>query len=137
MTKSRRANTIAAKRLTPEMDDDDGDRYSSNANNIDDQDDRFTVTSSDSNRSTNASSSDGRREEAANGSSSGSSTTFPPSYELACVVCGESANGYNFNAISCESCKAFFRRNAFRPLVSLQALDHLYFIFCVRSFYKF
>ncbi len=36
--------------------------------------------------------------------------------ELICVVCGASANGYNFDAITCESCKAFFRRNAFRPL---------------------
>ncbi|CAF3716435.1 unnamed protein product [Rotaria sp. Silwood1] len=31
---------------------------------------------------------------------------------LICVVCGSSANGYNFGAIACESCKAFFRRNA-------------------------
>lgn len=29
-----------------------------------------------------------------------------------CLVCGDKALGYNFNAISCESCKAFFRRNA-------------------------
>lgn len=39
-----------------------------------------------------------------------------PKGELVCVVCGASANGYNFDAITCESCKAFFRRNAFRPL---------------------
>ncbi|KAL3125341.1 hypothetical protein niasHT_001326 [Heterodera trifolii] len=32
-----------------------------------------------------------------------------------CRVCGDSATGYNFNVISCESCKAFFRRNALRP----------------------
>lgn len=46
--------------------------------------------------------------------------TPQPSYEkkkmkdalLICVVCGSSANGYNFGAIVCESCKAFFRRNA-------------------------
>jgi hypothetical protein len=38
---------------------------------------------------------------------------------LICVVCGAPANGYNFDAITCESCKAFFRRNAFRPLVSI------------------
>jgi len=31
-----------------------------------------------------------------------------------CLVCGDKALGYNFNAISCESCKAFFRRNAFK-----------------------
>jgi len=31
-----------------------------------------------------------------------------------CHVCGDRALGYNFNAVSCESCKAFFRRNAFK-----------------------
>lgn len=31
-----------------------------------------------------------------------------------CLVCGDKALGYNFNAITCESCKAFFRRNAFK-----------------------
>ncbi|KAI1716507.1 zinc finger, c4 type (two domains) domain-containing protein [Ditylenchus destructor] len=32
-----------------------------------------------------------------------------------CLVCGDRATGYNFNVITCESCKAFFRRNALRP----------------------
>lgn len=36
-----------------------------------------------------------------------------------CGVCGDRALGYNFDAISCESCKAFFRRNAPKSLVSL------------------
>ena len=31
-----------------------------------------------------------------------------------CHVCGDRALGYNFSAVSCESCKAFFRRNAFK-----------------------
>ncbi|PVD29606.1 hypothetical protein C0Q70_08861 [Pomacea canaliculata] len=31
-----------------------------------------------------------------------------------CGVCGDRALGYNFNAVTCESCKAFFRRNAFK-----------------------
>ncbi|XP_054153172.1 nuclear hormone receptor HR96-like [Oppia nitens] len=31
-----------------------------------------------------------------------------------CMVCGDNAFGYNFCAVTCESCKAFFRRNAFR-----------------------
>ena len=43
--------------------------------------------------------------------------------ELMCVVCNAPANGYNFDAISCESCKAFFRRNAFRHIVSLFHLN--------------
>ncbi|XP_050417545.1 nuclear hormone receptor HR96 [Patella vulgata] len=33
-----------------------------------------------------------------------------------CLVCGDRALGYNFNAISCESCKAFFRRNAHKTI---------------------
>lgn len=35
--------------------------------------------------------------------------------EKICGVCGDKALGYNFNAITCESCKAFFRRNAHKP----------------------
>ena len=35
-----------------------------------------------------------------------------------CGVCGDKALGYNFNAITCESCKAFFRRNALKDKVS-------------------
>ncbi|CAF3527628.1 unnamed protein product, partial [Rotaria sp. Silwood2] len=33
---------------------------------------------------------------------------------LICGVCGAPAFGYNFDQITCESCKAFFRRNALR-----------------------
>lgn len=32
-----------------------------------------------------------------------------------CVVCSEPASGYNFDRLTCESCKAFFRRNALKP----------------------
>ena len=35
-----------------------------------------------------------------------------------CGVCGDKALGCNFDAISCESCKAFFRRNALKEKVS-------------------
>ncbi|KAL5111319.1 DNA/RNA-binding protein KIN17 [Taenia crassiceps] len=34
--------------------------------------------------------------------------------EKKCAVCGDHAVGFNFGAIACESCKAFFRRNALR-----------------------
>ncbi|XP_074643728.1 vitamin D3 receptor B-like [Tubulanus polymorphus] len=34
-----------------------------------------------------------------------------------CGVCGDKALGYNFDAISCESCKAFFRRNALKDKI--------------------
>ena len=36
-----------------------------------------------------------------------------------CRVCGDKALGYNFNAMTCESCKAFFRRNALKQAVSI------------------
>ncbi|CAF1211619.1 unnamed protein product [Rotaria sordida] len=38
---------------------------------------------------------------------------------LRCVVCNGRAFGYNFDQISCESCKAFFRRNALRDISEL------------------
>lgn len=42
-----------------------------------------------------------------------SSTTMKSKIETKiCGVCGDKALGHNFNALSCESCKAFFRRNA-------------------------
>lgn len=41
----------------------------------------------------------------------------PKQGSLTCVVCGSAANGYNFDAITCESCKAFFRRNALKDPV--------------------
>ena len=34
-----------------------------------------------------------------------------------CSICGDRALGCNFDAISCESCKAFFRRNALKQKV--------------------
>ncbi|KAL4231392.1 hypothetical protein ACF0H5_008971 [Mactra antiquata] len=36
---------------------------------------------------------------------------------LVCQICGDRALGYNFDAITCESCKAFFRRNALKTKV--------------------
>jgi len=55
-----------------------------------------------------------------------------------CGVCGDRAIGYNFDAVSCESCKAFFRRNAPKGLVSIPPqphllLDKLFIVFCLCS----
>ncbi|XP_054169144.1 nuclear hormone receptor HR96-like [Oppia nitens] len=36
---------------------------------------------------------------------------MPKKFNKCCVICGDKASGYNFKAITCESCKAFFRRN--------------------------
>lgn len=41
-----------------------------------------------------------------------------PNSNKVCSVCGDLALGYNFNALTCESCKAFFRRNALKEKVS-------------------
>jgi len=40
--------------------------------------------------------------------------------DLICTVCGASATGFNFSAITCMCCKAFFRRNALFGLSALQ-----------------
>ncbi|CAF3275792.1 unnamed protein product [Rotaria sp. Silwood2] len=45
----------------------------------------------------------------------------------ACRICGAEARGFNFNVITCMSCKSFFRRNAHKksPLpLSLLQNDH-------------
>ena len=71
------------------------------------------------------------------GTSMGSSTKSARKNkeDKVCGVCGDKALGYNFDAISCESCKAFFRRNAFKGVVStsLQRLNHL---LCVNKISK-
>jgi hypothetical protein len=41
-------------------------------------------------------------------------TDAPEHLEKNCRVCGDRAIGFNFSVVSCESCKAFFRRNARR-----------------------
>ncbi|KAF6768173.1 hypothetical protein AHF37_09549 [Paragonimus kellicotti] len=41
--------------------------------------------------------------------------------ERVCIVCGEPASGYNFDRLTCESCKAFFRRNALKPKDKIKA----------------
>lgn len=41
-----------------------------------------------------------------------------------CEVCGDKARGCNFDAITCASCKEFFRRNAFKEKVSLTRIQY-------------
>ena len=48
-----------------------------------------------------------------------SSKTIRKPIDLHCAVCGAHAIGFNYDALSCGSCKAFFVRNAARDLVSL------------------
>ncbi|CAF2251550.1 unnamed protein product [Rotaria magnacalcarata] len=52
------------------------------------------------------------------------STGKRPKTSLKCTVCSDDAYGYNFDVISCESCKAFFRRNALRPPGKLKCHGH-------------
>ncbi|XP_023337390.1 nuclear hormone receptor HR96 isoform X2 [Eurytemora carolleeae] len=42
---------------------------------------------------------------------------FQASVTKDCIICGDAAIGNNFGVVSCESCKAFFRRNANKVLV--------------------
>jgi hypothetical protein len=37
---------------------------------------------------------------------------------MICTICGDHAIGFNYDVLSCASCKAFFRRNANQNSVS-------------------
>ncbi|CAF0948888.1 unnamed protein product [Adineta ricciae] len=39
-----------------------------------------------------------------------------------CIICGDRAIGYNYNVLSCASCKAFFHRYAHENLETMQCL---------------
>ncbi|CAF1469057.1 unnamed protein product [Adineta ricciae] len=43
--------------------------------------------------------------------------------DLTCMICDGRCSGYNFSVISCESCKAFFYRNASENLNVLKCLN--------------
>ncbi|KAL3315972.1 receptor [Cichlidogyrus casuarinus] len=53
-----------------------------------------------------------------------------------CVVCGDVAISFNFGVESCESCKAFFRRNANRKCTRTQKLIYLHHDLEMRSSYR-
>ena len=52
---------------------------------------------------------------------------------LECRVCAAPAHGFNFDQITCESCKAFFRRNALKPTVNSHSPLRLTYIRVVFS----
>ncbi|EGT40729.1 CBN-NHR-48 protein [Caenorhabditis brenneri] len=54
----------------------------------------------------------GGRKRANTTSSNGGDKESKRTANKVCRVCGDKAFSYNFNVITCESCKAFFRRNA-------------------------
>ncbi len=48
-----------------------------------------------------------------------------------CRVCNDKANIINYGALSCQSCKVFFRRNGFRPRVCSQTRVCLILLFTI------
>lgn len=52
--------------------------------------------------------------------------------EKVCKICEDKALAHHFNVLSCESCKAFFRRNALKKSVSTIACTLLQFISIIR-----
>lgn len=64
----------------------------------------------------------GANDECPGGNGGGGSLDDPPSMhyhhrriaDKTCRVCGDAAVGFNFEVVTCESCKAFFRRNCTR-----------------------
>ncbi|CAF1478736.1 unnamed protein product [Adineta steineri] len=44
------------------------------------------------------------------------------SLDLDCAICGDRAIGFNYDVLSCASCKAFFRRNANQSLEKIRCL---------------
>lgn len=45
-----------------------------------------------------------------------------PSKNALCVICGDHAIGYNYDVMSCASCKAFFHRYAYENPIGLKCL---------------
>ncbi|XP_029649686.1 nuclear hormone receptor HR96 isoform X2 [Octopus sinensis] len=75
--------------------------------NIDDNSNSSSSNTNNNNNNSNSSNSNNN-----NNNNSNSIKKKKLKDEKRCRVCGDVALGYNFDAVTCESCKAFFRRNA-------------------------
>lgn len=95
--------------------DGDGDDYE---NDEDDYDDEYNELNTSYNSSYKKSDDNSKHinKKIKSNKNNDSMTRPKETADLVCVVCSSPANGYNFDAVTCESCKAFFRRNAFRSI---------------------
>lgn len=48
----------------------------------------------------------------------------PRQQEELCLVCGDRASGYHYNALTCEGCKGFFRRSVTKNAVYCCKFGH-------------
>lgn len=77
-----------------------------------DKDDRDYYDDEPSNEAGSGGKKSGRKRANTTSSSGGNDKDSKRTANKVCRVCGDKAFSYNFNVITCESCKAFFRRNA-------------------------
>lgn len=56
--------------------------------------------------------------------------TSKKSLDLLCVICEDRAIGFNYDVLTCASCKAFFRRNAqYQPVKNILIFSYFLKIF--------
>ena len=64
--------------------------------------------------------------------SSKATKTSRKSLDATCVICGDRAIGFNYDVLSCASCKAFFRRNANKNKVR----DFVFLLFLIFELFR-
>lgn len=60
----------------------------------------------------------------------------PRQQEELCLVCGDRASGYHYNALTCEGCKGLFRLHIFNILIALffiSSSSYDYYITIIRT----